>query len=213
MCFTTLKSWEMKIRESGQVALQVPKQVDDLGLHADIERRDGFVADQELGLNDECSGNADALALAAGKLVRVAVDVFGKQAHPLEQSLHPRRDFALRQVWFMGHERFGDDLASRHPGIQRTQGILEDHLHVAAQEPAFCGIQRQKIPALPQRPAPGGGYCPDQGAGKGGLAGSALADNTERLARGEIETDAPDGSKFLRRDPGGMSPGTHAKGD
>ncbi len=58
----------------GQAELlaQVGEQVQDLGLDRHIERRDRLVADDELGLDRERAGDADALALAARELVRVA---------------------------------------------------------------------------------------------------------------------------------------------
>ena len=56
-----------------EVALQVLHQVDDLRLDADVERADGLVADDEFRVHGQGAGDADALALAAGELVRVAV--------------------------------------------------------------------------------------------------------------------------------------------
>ncbi len=56
-----------------EVLLQFDEQVEDLGLDRDIERGNRFVADDEFRLEGERAGDADALALAAGKLERVAV--------------------------------------------------------------------------------------------------------------------------------------------
>src|ERR1700735_3326135 len=58
----------------GQVEFpaQVHEQVEDLCLDGYVERGHRFVANQELRLHGECPGDADALALAAGKLVRIA---------------------------------------------------------------------------------------------------------------------------------------------
>ena len=47
--------------------------------------RDALVGDDELRVHDESAGDADALALAAGELVRVAVGVLTVQADALEQ--------------------------------------------------------------------------------------------------------------------------------
>jgi hypothetical protein len=44
----------------------------DLGLHRHVERRDRFVADDELRPHDQRARNADALPLPARELVRVA---------------------------------------------------------------------------------------------------------------------------------------------
>jgi hypothetical protein len=57
--------------------LQLLQQVQDLRLDRDVQRRDGFVGDQELRLDGQRPGDPDSLALAAGELVRVAPGVVG----------------------------------------------------------------------------------------------------------------------------------------
>ena len=63
-----------------EVAAQVGEELDDLGLDRDVEGGDGLVGDDELGLQGEGAGDGDALALAAGELVRVALGVLGGEA-------------------------------------------------------------------------------------------------------------------------------------
>ena len=48
-----------------ELLLEILQQVDDLGLDRDVQRRDGLVADDQLGLERERSCDADPLALAA----------------------------------------------------------------------------------------------------------------------------------------------------
>ncbi len=55
-------------------AADVFQKMEDLGLHGDVEGGSGLVGDQEPGAVDEGHGDEDALALAAGKLVRIVVD-------------------------------------------------------------------------------------------------------------------------------------------
>ena len=52
--------------------LEALEQVDDLGLDRDVEGADGLVGDDEVGLERQGPGDADALPLAAGELVRIA---------------------------------------------------------------------------------------------------------------------------------------------
>ena len=52
-------------------AFQEPQ---DLRLHRDVERGDRLVGDDQLGIEHQRPGDADALALAAGEFVRIAVD-------------------------------------------------------------------------------------------------------------------------------------------
>jgi hypothetical protein len=54
--------------------LQFFEQVQDLRLHADVQRRGRLVADDQLGLHRQCAGNGDALPLAADELVREALE-------------------------------------------------------------------------------------------------------------------------------------------
>ena len=63
-----------------------------LRLDRDVERGDRLVGDDQLGLDRERAGDADALALAAGELVRVARRRRGGQADLVEQ----RRDAPAR---------------------------------------------------------------------------------------------------------------------
>ena len=56
-----------------ELVLQVLEQVDDAGLDRDVERRHRLVEHEQLRVERERAGDADALALAAGELVRVAV--------------------------------------------------------------------------------------------------------------------------------------------
>ena len=55
-----------------EIALQVLQQVDDLRLDRDIERGHRLVAYDQVGIGGERARDADALALAAGELVRPA---------------------------------------------------------------------------------------------------------------------------------------------
>ena len=55
-----------------QLILQVFEHVDHLRLNGNVQRADRLVADDELRVGRERAGDADALALAAGKFVRVA---------------------------------------------------------------------------------------------------------------------------------------------
>ena len=68
-----------------QALLQLHEQVHHLGLDRDVERRDRLVADRSGRLQRERAGDADALALAAGEFVRVAIRHVGSQADQRDQ--------------------------------------------------------------------------------------------------------------------------------
>ncbi len=72
-----------------QFRLEVEHQVHDLRLDRDVQRRDRLVGDDQPGVQGERPGDADALALAAGELVREAPGRLGRQADPGQQVLGP----------------------------------------------------------------------------------------------------------------------------
>jgi hypothetical protein len=71
---------DQQVGESA-AALQGVQQVEDLGLHRDVQGGGGFVQQDQLGLGDERPGDGDALPLAARELVGVAVQVVGRDLH------------------------------------------------------------------------------------------------------------------------------------
>ena len=80
------------------------EQVDDLRLDRDVERGDGLVADEHVRLHGERAGDRDALALAAGELVRKAVRDIGAEADGLEPARDVGRGAAARR---RGRARIG----------------------------------------------------------------------------------------------------------
>ena len=95
----------------------------------------GSSATSSFGSSDQGPGEADPLALAAGQLVRVAVAQLGAQPDLVEHL----RDAPRRRSAPWRHpvqpQRLGDDLADRHPRVQRGVRVLEDDVHVAPQRP------------------------------------------------------------------------------
>jgi hypothetical protein len=63
-----------KEQRQTEARLQIFQQIEDLGANGNVKRRNRFVADDKLRIEDERAGNADALALSAGKLMRQASD-------------------------------------------------------------------------------------------------------------------------------------------
>ena len=75
-----------------ETVLQVAHQVEDLRLHRNVERAGRLVADDELGVRRQGAGDADALALAAGELVRILAPVGGIEADQAQQLAHALLD-------------------------------------------------------------------------------------------------------------------------
>src|SRR5438093_10906188 len=70
--------------------LKALDQIQNLRLDRDVQRRDRLVGDDEIGIGGERARNADALLLAAGKLVRIAVDEARAQPDGFHQLLDAR---------------------------------------------------------------------------------------------------------------------------
>ncbi len=73
----------------GELGLQFLHQVDDLRLDRHVERRDGLVGHDELRAEREGTGEADALPLSTGQLVRKALQDSAWQPDAVEQFGYP----------------------------------------------------------------------------------------------------------------------------
>src|SRR3954447_12686240 len=75
---------DKKIGEDEPV-LQIFEQIDDLALNRDVERRYRLIAHDERRLQRERACDADALALSAGELMRIALRHIRIEADLAEQ--------------------------------------------------------------------------------------------------------------------------------
>ena len=93
-----------------ELVLELVEQVEHLRLDRHVERRHRLVEHDHLRTERQRPGDADALALTAGELVRVAVAVLGQQADPLEQVGDPlTASRSSRTPWI----RIGSPMMSR----------------------------------------------------------------------------------------------------
>ncbi len=112
--------------------LQLGEQVQDLGLDRDVEGRDGLVEHQELRIEGQCPGHADALALSTRELVRVPLGHSRVHPHQTQEIGDGARSLGRRHVGVDVHE-LADGGPHRHPRIERGEGILKHDLHLPAQ--------------------------------------------------------------------------------
>src|SRR6185436_6493572 len=113
-----------------ELLLQGTKQIDDLRLDRDVERRYGFVADDKARLDGERACNADPLPLPTRELVRIAPRMLRSETNEAQDFGHalamPTRSKSVE------HQRLGQCLADCHARIERSEWILENDLHRAA---------------------------------------------------------------------------------
>ena len=143
------------------------------------------------GPERERPGDADALALAAAELVRVAPRVVAPQADDLEAVLDPLvARLAVGDA--LGEEALADDVEDRHPGVQRPERVLEDDLHPAPQRPHVVGVDVGQLVAVEDDLAGGRRRQLEDGPAERRLAAAGLADEAEDLAGEDVEVDAVD---------------------
>src|SRR5690606_28225917 len=152
-----------------------------LRLHRHIEGGDRFVRDNDVGLHDQRPGDSKTLALAAGELMRIAVENGFREPDNFEKFAGAFQGGGAR---FAEIERaFDQAVANADARVERAVGILKDHLH---------GPPRRRKRALTGKP--GDILALDQDltarrilkaeetTGNRRFAGAALADDAERAA-------------------------------
>ncbi len=165
-----------------EVLLEGFDEVEDLRLDGDIERGDRFIGDDELGFRGERAGDGDALALAAGELVRVFPHDFGVETDGGHEGFHAVEEgvaFQLRVALADGFSEGGED---RHPRVERGVGVLEDHLEIEPAVADFAAAELGQILAIQDNRA---GRRADElhdGPGKGGFSAAGFADEAEDFA-------------------------------
>eukprot|EP01022_Parablepharisma_sp_SALTPOND_P030360 TRINITY_DN760_c2_g5_i1.p1 TRINITY_DN760_c2_g5~~TRINITY_DN760_c2_g5_i1.p1 ORF type:complete len:1316 (-),score=509.04 TRINITY_DN760_c2_g5_i1:3474-7421(-) len=169
-----------------QLGLQVQHQVDDLGLDRHVQRRHRFIGDDDLGIQGQGTCDADALALAAGEFVRIALAVLGREAHAGQQCIHARLCALLHAMY---QHRLHDGIADRHARIERGKRILEDELDIATQLAQLAARQLRQVAPAEFDTATGDIDQAQQGTAGGGLAAAGLADDGQGLAGIQIEAD------------------------
>ena len=87
---TTPKSCVTNSMADAELLGQRLQQLEDLQLRRDVERRGRLVGDDERGAAGERAGDHQALALAAGELVRIALE-HGLGLGDLHAAQQPRR--------------------------------------------------------------------------------------------------------------------------
>ncbi len=171
--------------EEGEVSVLsgLFKQVEDFGLNGGVECRCRLVQQQDFRLEDQRSGNGDALALAAGKLVRIAEAEAGSKADLIQRA----GNAAFLVVETMDRQRLQQQRIHRLARMQRTIGVLKHHLDIAVEaflaELALIGPPLHHEAALIEVVETG------NGAQKRGFARTGLTDQTEGFALGDIDAD------------------------
>ena len=108
--------------------LQVLQQVQDLGLDGHVQRGDGLVADEDVGLHREAAGDGDALALPTRELVGVLRQGVGREANVVGDDGRPFHALAPVRPDAMEHHGLGEDVLDGEAGVEGCVGVLENDL-------------------------------------------------------------------------------------
>src|SRR5699024_2772490 len=160
------------------------------GPDGDVQSAGGLVGDDDLGLQGEGAGDRDALALAAGELARQDVERGLRQAHKVEQLLHPGQAPGLGAD-AVDSQRIHQRLPHRQARVQGRRGVLEHDRHLPAQLLAGGATASQRLP-VEEDVACGDGLQAGHHPREGGLAGTGLADHSEHLAAAHGDAHAVD---------------------
>jgi hypothetical protein len=137
------------------------QQVEDLRLRGDVERGGRLVGDQQARVQRDGHGDADALALAARQLVRVArrAEIGTGRPGPAVARGVARR--AARRA--VDRQRLGHLVADGLHRVERGHRLLEDHpdlachaqAHQSASDRPSSSWPSSRSGPLPLRPAAG----------------------------------------------------------
>ena len=184
----------------GQVVRDEHHRLAGLGLQSDhlvlhvapdqgIERAEGLVEQQHLGIERERAGEADALLHASGELVGVLVLEAG-QSDELDHLLCTRGPLRLGHALDLETERDVLDDAA----VREQAEVLEDHRDgAAAQRTQLVGVGARDV-AAGDRHLPGGRLDQaHEGAHERRLARARETHHDEHLAGPDLEADVANG--------------------
>jgi hypothetical protein len=107
--------------------LKVSKQVENLGLNANVERRDWLVQNKQLRSKDQRPGYPYPLQLPAGEFMRISSTSGGPDAHDFKSFPDPLASFAIRSKT-VDAQRLSNDVGHPHPWINAGVWILKYQL-------------------------------------------------------------------------------------
>ena len=180
--------------------LHLTHELQDLRLRRDVERGGRLVGDQQRRIEHQRGCDHDALALAAGKLMRIGIDhLLGigqmHRAHDLEHALAP----LLRIERGVDLQHLADLVADPLDRIERGHRLLEHHGHAGAAGGAQLGIRfgGEFLALQPHRAGLDVHRVLRQQAHHrlrgDGFAGAGFADDADDLVGLDLDVDAPHG--------------------
>ncbi len=191
-----------------RLALEPLQELKDDHLHRHVKRGGRLVEHQQVRLDGNGAGNADAGALTARELMREARQQFERQAALACHLLHALRQLLAAKL-AQPAQRIGNGRKRGKARVDAVAGILKHHLDagaiaVAGEYPR--GFQRQ-IAVAEHDAAAAGIDQARQCANERRLAAAGFADQPHRFALTDAKADIVDGVHFrYRLDAAGQTP-------
>ena len=145
MSATTPKLWVTRIIAICRSPLQLPQQVEHLGLHRHVERGGRLVGDEQVGVCRDGAGDQHPLRHAAGDLVRVGREIrSGSGCRPFKQRERPFLASSCdSQV--LAH-RLGELGADRERRVEVRHRLLRDVADPAPRRRVSPSRMRRRAP-------------------------------------------------------------------
>ncbi|ALP41937.1 putative peptide transport system ATP-binding protein [Aeromonas schubertii] len=171
----------------------------DLPLHHHVQGRGRLVHDKQLGVEDERDGDHQALAHAAGELVRIVEQPARADVDDLEQLLGTLDGLIAGHSRVVGQQHVAELFLHTQHRVERVHGGLEHHRHLlpAVIAQAALAVVQYVFPLeqdLATTDVGGRLVQPGYREGDGGLAAARLAGEAEDFAALDIKADRVDGA-------------------
>ncbi|MOA07159.1 hypothetical protein D3C78_1268420 [compost metagenome] len=169
----------------GQVDLlvQARQPAAQLLAHLGVEGAEGFVEQQDLRLHRQGASQGDALALAAGKLFRVAVGE-PVQLHHVQQLVDLLGDLLLGRALALGLHAQAEGNVVEHGHVAEQGVVLEHEADVAVAHVVLGDVLAVEHDAAHVR-----GFQAGDDPQQGGLAAAGRAEQRHQLAAVDIQVD------------------------
>ena len=151
----------MNTSVTSRLAVQVPQQVENLAAHRYVEGRDRLIEHQHVGLGCQCAGDAETLALAAGQLMRQAIEDRRVEIHRSQQAFGALPGGRLLPSFLLRH-RFCQGRVDSEARIEGLGAVLENHLQPAPAATPGVSTQRREVDAAMDHAALVGTQVADQ---------------------------------------------------
>ena len=181
-----------------QLILKAHQQIQHLRLNGNIQRGNRLIRNDETRARDQGAGDGDALTLTAGELMRIAVELLGRNADRAGNPQHALVQLILRELE-VRNQRLLQQLANGHARIQRGIRILKDQLHVAAFLAHGFRVERAEVFTLEVDFAFRRLNQAQNGSAGCGFAAAGFADQAERFFFVNRQGDILDGADIADR--------------